>query len=136
MRILIVILLFPLAFISCQKDESPVMDRSELLIGNWTNPQYADTLITYTRAASLTENEPGITFEAGNKMMERKNSGWCGTPPITTADYDGTWTRNDSIVTIAVGYWGGTAGYTWKIITLNEQKLVISIVKAVYTEGK
>ena len=129
-------LLLTLASISCQKITDPVEAGNPELIGSWIDPQYTDTIITYTRAGDLVENQYGITFKPGNKLIERQNSGWCGTPPIVTADYEGTWTWNDSIVNISVGYCGGTADLTWKVIQLNDQKLVISVIKADYHQGK
>lgn len=125
-----------LAMVSCRKDEIPAPNGNDTLIGFWTNPQYSDTLVAYSRAVNLIENEIGFTFQAQDKFIYRQNSGWCGTPPITTADYEGTWTRNDSIINITVGYWGGIAEYTWKIIKLDDQELVIAVVKSSFYEGK
>lgn len=136
MKTITLALLLTLALISCQKLTDPVEIGNPELIGSWIDPQYTDTLVTYTRAGDLVENQYGITFMSGNKLVQRQNSGWCGTPPISTADYEGTWNWNDSIVNISVGYWGGIADYTWKVIRLNDQKLVISVVKADYHLGK
>jgi hypothetical protein len=136
MKALALTFLLSLSFVSCQKITDPVETGNPELIGSWTDPQYTDTIITYTRAENLVENEYGITFKPGNKLVERQNSGFCGTPPITTADYEGIWTQNDSIVNITVGFWGGTTDYTWRIITLNDQKLEITIIKSDYHQGK
>ncbi len=136
MKTITLLFLLSLALTSCQKLADPVVTGNEELIGSWTDPQYTDTIVTYTRAQSLVENQYGITFKTGNKLVERQNSGFCGTPPITTADYEGTWSQKDSIVNITVGFWGGRIDYTWEIITLNDQKLVITIVKADYHNGK
>jgi hypothetical protein len=136
MKTVAIVFLFSLAFVSCQKLLDPVETGDPELTGNWINPQYSDTLVTYSKADELIENELGISFNSDNTLVERKINGWCGTPPITTADYEGTWTRNDSIVKITVGYWGGSVDNIWKIITLDNQKLVISVVKSEYHEGK
>lgn len=135
MKPTIIALLCTLALVSCQKLADPVFTGNEDLIGSWTDPQYTDTLVTYNRTENLVENQFGITFKPGNKLIERQLNGWCGTPPITTADYEGTWKTDGSIVIINVGYWGGTADYTWRIVSLNNQKLVISILKADYHSG-
>lgn len=133
---IIVAILFSLAFVSCQKLADPIETGNSDLAGNWVNPQYADTLLTYTKSDLLIENELGISFKSDNTLIERKINGWCGTPPITTADYQGTWNLKDSTVNITVGYWGGAVDITWKIMTLNKQKLVISVVKSEYHQGK
>lgn len=136
MKTLAIITLFSLALVSCQKLENSIERGNADIKGTWINPQYVDTLITYTRAGNLVENEIGITFKSNNSLIYRQNSGWCGTPPITTADYEGTWSWNDSVVNITVGYWGGTADLAWNIIKLNNQSLVISVAKSDYHQGK
>ena len=136
MKKILLALFVMLAMVSCRKDETHVANGNDTLIGSWINPQYTDTLVVYSRAVNLIENEIGFTFQARDKFIYRQNSGWCGTPPITTADYDGTWTRNDSIINITVGYWGGTVEYTWKIIKLDDQELVIAVVKLSFSQGK
>ncbi len=136
MKKILIVLLISLALISCRKDEHPVLKSNDNLLGSWIHPQYNDTLITYQRADNLLENELGITFLSGNKLISRQNSGWCGTPPVTMADYDGIWIWNDSIVEINVGYWGGKVDYTWKVISLTSRELIISVVKYDYHDGK
>ena len=129
-------ILFSIAFASCQKLENSIESGNTDMKGTWVNPQYTDTIVTYTRVEKLVENEIGITFNSNNTLVYRQNSGWCGTPPISTADYEGTWNWNDSVVNINVGYWGGTADFTWKIISLNGRKLEISVVKSEYHQEK
>jgi hypothetical protein len=136
LKTLTIAILFSIVYVSCQKLADQVATGNPELIGSWIDPQYTDTLITYTRAENLVENQYGITFEANDKLIQRQNSGWCGTPPISTADYEGTWHCNDSVINFIVGYWGGTADFTWKIITLNNRKLVVSVIKSEYHQGK
>ena len=116
--------------VSCTKQETQLKNVNAELNGSWVKPQYVDTLVTYTRAEQLIANEFGYTFKSDNSLISRQNSGWCGTPPIVTADYTGTWSRRDSVVNITTGFWGGTVDYTWKIISLDEQKLVIWVMKS------
>ena len=136
MKTLALVILFSIAFISCQKLADTIDTGNSELIGSWIDPQYADTLVTYTRAENLVENQYGIKFESNSKLIQRQNSGWCGTPPISTTDYEGTWHWNDSIVNFTVGYWGGTADVSWKIITLNNRNLVVSVLTSEYHQGK
>ena len=136
MKTLVIVILFSLALNSCRKIETASNADNPDLIGNWVNPEYSDSLITYTKAEKLTENEFGFTFNAGNTLICRQNSGWCGTPPISTADYNGSWSLADSIVKISVGYWGGTADIKWRIIKLEVSKLEISVISSEYHPGK
>jgi len=69
----------------------------------------------YERASDLSDN-PCFTFNSDGTMVERKNSGDCGTPPIVYANYGGTWRIiNDTLVRVNVGYWGGTTTYNMNI---------------------
>ncbi len=136
MKAYFIFLLITLALFSCSKEDIPVQNENTELIGSWINPQYSDTLVTYTRAETLVENQYGITFENMGKLVQRQNSGWCGTPPVTTADYEGTWTQIDSIVSITVGYWGGISTQKWKIVSLNNSKLTLQIIESIYQQGK
>jgi hypothetical protein len=129
MKQLLIALLVTFSLIACQKDETPVNQGNNYLVGSWINPQYTDTLVTYTRSTSLVENQVGFTFKSNNSLVCRENSGWCGTPPIVTADYEGTWSWNDSLVNIKTSYWGGTTEFTWKIISMNQQELVVTVLK-------
>jgi hypothetical protein len=128
-------ILFSIVFVSCQKLADPIDTPNPELIGSWVDPQNTDTIVAYTRAENLVENQYGIKFESNNKLIQRQNSGWCGTPPISTADYDGTWHCNDSIVNFTVGYWGGTADFSWKIMTLNQRELIVAVIKSEYHIG-
>lgn len=136
MKTLFSALLLTFMLIACQKEAIIVPDGNTDLIGSWINPQYVDSVITYERAENLLENSYGFTFKPGNKLISRQNSGWCGTPPISTTDYEGSWIQNGSEVKITMGYWGGTSIQTWKIVSLDKQKLVIYISSSKYQQGK
>ncbi len=55
----------------------------------------------------------------------KENSGWCGTPPISCSDFEGTWTKADSLLNIDVAFWGGMVDYQWKIISVDNDELTI-----------
>ena len=136
MKIVFLVSFISLALFSCNKENTFIQDGNTELIGSWINPQYTDTVVIYTRANNLVENQYGITFKSGDKLVERQNSGWCGTPPVTTADYEGTWNQEGSLINIKVGYWGGTSIQTWKIVSLNKEILTVYIAESSYQQGK
>ena len=111
----------------CEKDDLKGTDFEELT-GTWINPQWNDTIITYQKSKGLKDNEYGFSINANGKFIERKNAGFCGTPPVTYADYEGTWSKTDSLLIISVGYWGGTEDIRWKIISLSKSSLSVAIV--------
>ena len=118
--------------IACEKSNEPIVNNSDKLIGYWINPVATDTIWKYERANSLKDNDYGFAFKSGQLFVERKNAGWCGTPPISYTDFDGTWTKNDSVINITVGYWGGLADYQWKIILIDNNSLTIYRLKEGY----
>ena len=121
----LIILLFAFSIIACEKTNENLAANPDPLIGSWFNPQYNDSIVSFERSEGLVDNEYSFSFNEDNTFIERKNVGWCGTPPISYADFDGTWTKNDSIIEITVAYWGGTAEYTWKILSIDEATLKI-----------
>jgi len=130
------ILLFPflilLGLVACNKSNDVAVDDSNLLKGSWINPVANDSTLTYQRANSLNENEPGLAFKEAQSFLERKNAGFCGTPPITYADFEGSWDQDDSIINITVDYWGGQAFYEWKIESLTKTQLTIIRISEEY----
>lgn len=138
MKILMVPLLIVLLsiFVSCDNEPELKSENLSLLTGNWISPVYTDSIYTFTRAASLKENDYGLTFKADNQLIERKNAGWCGTPPVAYSDYSGTWTEADSTLYISSFFWGGTVHYQWKIVSLDNQYLIVKVIREdyIYTE--
>jgi hypothetical protein len=95
-------LLFSFFLISCEKEQELFIQNSNEIMGSWTNQVVNDTIMEFSKAASLKDNEYGFEFKPDQVFIERKNSGWCGTPPIACADFEGTWQQQDSILIITV----------------------------------
>jgi hypothetical protein len=123
---LILILISTLSY-SCSKDEIRI-DPDNLLIGVWNYSTFQENALVYTRNQEFTDINC-YKFNSDGSLVERKNSGFCGTPPISYADYTGRWTMlNDTLVKINVGYWGGTMTYKLDIEFLDSKILkVISV---------
>jgi hypothetical protein len=128
-----ILLLFSIVLLtSCENDIDLKSDEAELIIGHWISPVYIDTLVQYTRAEGLNDNDYGISFNPGNSLVERQNAGWCGTPPISFANYNGTWSKTGDIIDITVDFWGGKAYHKWKVIANDQKTLTIYPVKSEY----
>lgn len=121
-----VLLLLIITFIGCENDnESITINESDKLIGNWVNPNYTESELKLERASSLKENEYGIAFLAESSCIER-SAGWCGTPPLTFFDFQGTWTKNGSIIIITIDNGiNGLEEIKWEIKILNDNHLII-----------
>lgn len=129
-RITIIILIVLAALISCTKETTNELDaKSSLVVGKWENPSYKNDTIIFTKAQEKKEYEYLIQFKTDGSLVERKNAGWCGTPPIAYADYDGNWEMKDSIIKVLVGYWGGQAKYEWKLLSVDQNQLKILNIK-------
>jgi hypothetical protein len=130
MKNIYLLFLFLISFLlSCSKDDTKI-DDSNLLLGVWVYSDYKANSAVYTRSSEFADNHC-YKFNSNGTLVERKNSGWCGTPPISYADYEGTWSiQNDTIITIKVDYWGGVTTYSLDIESVNENTLeVISLLE-------
>jgi hypothetical protein len=78
------------------------------------------------RSPGLDSSRYGFIIRADGGFVERKNAGWCGTPPISYANFQGHWSAlTDTLLDITVGYWGGSMSYQMQIIRVNEEELHI-----------
>jgi hypothetical protein len=125
-NLLLVIFLVPVLF-SCHKDEFKI-DPNNLLIGVWNQSDYQGNVIVYARQKGFADN-PCYKFNIDGTLVERKNSGFCGTPPVSYADYNGSWTMlNDTLMQITSGYWGGTSTYKLEINLVTTDSLKVTYV--------
>ena len=60
--------------------------------------------------------------------MQRANSGWCGTPPISYTNYPGNWTQfPDNTYFIETEFWGGITSFGFEVISVNENQMIYRI---------
>ena len=98
------------------------------MLGIWNVSEYVENTTVYNRSSAFID-EYGYEFKSDGTLTERQNAGWCGTPPITYADYDGTWNVvNDTLIQITVNYWGGTMSYHLDIESVDSQYLRAALV--------
>ena len=130
----LVFLMIWVFLLSCEKEFLEVGDLGENagLVGTWVQEGILGDTTLLKRMPSLDEHQYGFTIEEDGTFIERKNSGWCGTPPIAYANYDGNWKAlSDSLLNITVDYWGGVMTYQIRIVTLSAENLAI---KYLYSE--
>ncbi len=123
---------------SCSKGSDPVPVQEEItrgenvsakqLLGNWTPKEYKEETSVYEKTANLKENQYGYMLKEGGKLTIRSNSGWCGTPPIITNDYNGTWTLEHNMLTINGAYWGGKVVEKWKVMAISATSLSLKLI--------
>lgn len=93
-----------------------------LLIGNWSEPIYDGEQITFTRTAALPREQYGISFNDGNVYLE-STSGWCGTPPLSFFNIEGTYQLKNTLITISKN--NHTTDYAWRIVNITETTLIV-----------
>lgn len=121
----ILMLLLSTFLFACNEYFEDKSGELDALHGTWIEQNYSDSTQIFIKSDSLLDDIYGITFKSNGDFVERKNIGWCGTPPVTFGNYDGSYNRNDSIVEIEVPYWGGMSNYKWQIISVSEDELEI-----------
>jgi hypothetical protein len=120
--------------VSCEKEllEMDALGENAGIVGTWIEEGYKGDTTLLKRAGKLNEDAYGFTLNEDGSFIERKNSGWCGTPPIAYDNYGGTWEAvSDSLLNITVGYWGGMMTYQIRIVSLSNEDLAI---KYLYSE--
>ncbi|MDO8550613.1 MAG: hypothetical protein Q7S39_10760 [Ignavibacteria bacterium] len=94
------------------------------LYGVWTFKSFEDGITTMKKSFLLASDNSGFIFLKDSKFVERKNAGWCGTPPIAYTNYDGNWEyKSGDVLSINVGYWGGLEYYELHIISISNSEL-------------
>jgi len=119
--------------VSCEENlqDTEALGENAGIVGTWVEAGYEDDITQLERADALDESRYGFTIKDDGVFIERKNAGWCGTPPISYDNYDGMWVAlSDSLLEITVGYWGGTMTYQMRIVFLDQEKLGIRYLYA------
>ena len=125
-----------LLLVSCEKDsmELDALGSNASIVGTWVDDgQKGDTLLLQ-RSGAFDKEKYGFTINDDGSFIERKNSGWCGTPPIAYDNFEGSWEAvSDSLLDITVAYWGGMMTYQIRIVYLDAEELAI---RYLYTEAR
>lgn len=117
--------------VSCVED--PQLSASEIgpiPVGSWSNISYNEDGIILEKVDQLRENTYGYRFLSDGTFIHRANSGFCGTPPIVTSDFEGSWTKDGDILNIQGTFWGGETVEEWEIISSDNNVLTIKVVKS------
>lgn len=117
-----------LMMVSCAEEMGPaeMMGENSGIFGTWVEKGYDQEIAVLERAGALAADSYGFIIREDGTFTERKNAGFCGTPPITYANFDGEWVAlSDSLLEITVGYWGGTINFQMRIVSLERDTLEV-----------
>jgi hypothetical protein len=129
----LVFLVALILLVSCEKNlqDTEALGDNVGIIGTWVEEGYEDDVTLLERVNEFDDFKYGFTIKDDGTFVERKNAGWCGTPPISYDNFDGTWVAlSDSLLEITVGYWGGTMNYQIRIVSLDHDHLGIRYLYA------
>ena len=121
------IFVLSILFISCNCTE-PISDSH--LYNVWV--KYVDDFNdpnTFRSANKLDENHYGFIIEHDGNFIHRQNSGFCGTPPISYKNYNGTWKElSENVIEITSDFWGGVDTFKIEVISVNDSELRIKYI--------
>lgn len=119
-----ILFLFCLLLLTSFRVEKSRLDWEHKLIGSWVYHSEEVNLLHRKKIDHLEESMGGIQFLQNGKLLVRQNAGWCGTPPISYSNFDGTWKVNaDSTLDLTYSFWGGKVVEQWKIEALSDSVL-------------
>ncbi|TYA74888.1 hypothetical protein [Seonamhaeicola marinus] len=121
-RILLLALTLGIMSVQCSDNGSVAINEDNLLIGNWVEPNYSEEKTVYKRAASLPNEAYGISFKEDGSLVER-SSGWCGTPPLTFFNINGSWELDGTLIELTKEDYPSHLG--WRIVSLTHDELVV-----------
>ena len=102
---------------------------SNILKGIWVYQSENEGIVTYKLSNNFNNDLPGLEFKEDGSFKQRANSGWCGTPPISYTNYEGTWKENvENNYEIEVAYWGGSQHYIIELVSLIDNELKIKFI--------
>lgn len=130
------IIFFLVLLISCEQDMLELADlgANAGIVGTWVEDRQQGDTLFLERSGSFDKEKYGFTLNDDGTFVERKNAGFCGTPPITYDNFEGTWEPvSDSLLDITVAYWGGVMTYQIRIVSLNGEELAI---RYLYNENR
>jgi hypothetical protein len=131
-RIILFSLLFVLGISSCKKSDNRPSYPDDSLVSAWIHPQYTDSIITFERSEKLIPGDYGLLLKNNYSLTERKNSGWCGTPPIVYGDFEGNWSKSNDTLNMEVGFWGGTTHIKWQVLSVDDNELRVKQLAVEY----
>ncbi len=126
LRLMMIVMVF--LFVSCNNCTEPKLE--DVLYNIWVkyDDNFSDPNTLYS-AAELDDNQYGFIIYDNGDFIERKNTGWCGTPPISYGNFNGNWKyiSNDTLE-INVEFWGGVTTFKIELLSVNQNELIINYI--------
>jgi hypothetical protein len=123
------ILLIILLLSSCKQYET-----SNPLIGKWVYQTSGmmnskEFTKTFVKTDVLDDNTFGIIFMEDNQVIEHKNIGYCGMPPVIYDKCKGKWTQDGKQICIKASGVFEKINECYEIISIDEKTLILKCRK-------
>lgn len=122
-------LVVALCFSSCRSSD-PAATQDPSISGAWGLQSVDDESGTrvYTRLEALTGDRDGYCFGPAGLLLIR-DAGWCGTPPLSFSNHEGSWTRESEFVLVLSDQgWDAIRSCRLTILSLGEAELRCTVV--------
>ena len=120
-----VLFLVGLLFCVACNSSDPVSFQDPSVLGAWGLNSIDDEsgIRVYAKLESLGGDQDGYMFEPDGFLLVR-NAGWCGTPPLSYANFEGSWTEEqDGHLILTYSNWEAMQDYRLEILDLRENEL-------------
>lgn len=114
-------------FAACSKEDLKI-DPDNPLLGTWVQTGYDENSVIYMRSSRLRDDGPGMVIQADGRVVLRGIAGWCGTPPVSYANYEGRWSKSGPVLRTTVHYqWMPEASVQeQEIVSVDSKRLVLA----------
>ncbi|MFC3199914.1 hypothetical protein ACFOET_20005 [Parapedobacter deserti] len=116
-----------IVFAACSKNDLAI-DPNNPLLGTWVQAGSEENAVIYTRASRLKNDDYGMIFQANGQVVMRQIAGWCATPPVAYANYEGRWNQSGATLQVTTHYeWmPSETKQTWQILSIDSKRLVLA----------
>lgn len=126
-------LAFLMILSGCMENGIHVPISGSFPVGSWEISSHQENGLTLSQRNTLPANTYGYIFQPNGRMISRSINGFCGTPPVITEDYPGTWKWTGNSIIIETRFWGGTINQEWKVLQSTNSTVNLEIIQSTYT---
>lgn len=109
--------------------DNSLSSEENFLIGTWVDNGYNNDVRVLKISKEFSDDLGGYRFNPDHTLIDRKNVGWCGTPPVSYGNYDGVWEITaENELEIISEYWGGIDTLHYEIVKISQSELHLKYI--------
>lgn len=85
----------------------------------------------YAKLGELSGNQDGYQFEQDGSLLVR-NAGWCGTPPLTYSNFEGSWLEEEyNCLVLEYPHWEEAQNFRMEILSVlgDEMRCRVGVIE-------